>query len=305
MFVLPSILIGIILAFPSLWAIYKYGFQQTEKNGFYPVPSFLAFLQALGVGIFIPLLSSIMPIRSAMKMGLGESLDYTRSKTKAVDVQILDPSKRNISSLIVFGILAVLYGVSVYVLLPLSLLSFNLGLLLGIFFVILLSLILGLTLVAINFQHLLEVLIVYTLLIWEKKSMRLLILKNLTAHKERNRMTALIYALSIGFLIYLVVSYGIEIQILQAKQQKDEGAPLAVNLSNGWLPSLYEKLLADNKDKIDAFSYTTYAFSRFKNKKIDKTHASNYSRISSKKLTLWGVTPDHYKATFNTYWEIT
>lgn len=92
-----------------------------------------------------------MPIRSAMKMGLGESLDYTRSKTKAVDVQILDPSKRNVSSLIIFGVLAVVYGVSVYVLLPLSLLSFNFGLLLSIFFVILLSLILGLTLVAINF----------------------------------------------------------------------------------------------------------------------------------------------------------
>lgn len=44
MFVLPSIVLGMIFAFPSLWAIYKYGFEQTEKNGFYPVPSFLAFL---------------------------------------------------------------------------------------------------------------------------------------------------------------------------------------------------------------------------------------------------------------------
>lgn len=114
------------------------------------MPSILAFFEAFAVGLFIPILSSVIPIRSAMKMGLGESLDYSRSKTKAVNVQILDPSKKNNTTIITFGIFAVLYGVSIYILLPLSLLSFDLGLMLGIFFAILLFMMLGLTMLSIN-----------------------------------------------------------------------------------------------------------------------------------------------------------
>jgi hypothetical protein len=52
---------------------------------------------------------------------------------------------------------------------------------------------------------------VHVLLVWEKNSMKKLVLKNLMAHKERNKLTALIYSLAIAFLIFLIVSYNIEI----------------------------------------------------------------------------------------------
>lgn len=48
-------------------------------------------------------------------------------------------------------------------------------------------------------------------LFWEKKSMKLMITNNLKAHKIRNRHTALIYALALGFIIFLVVAYKLEI----------------------------------------------------------------------------------------------
>jgi hypothetical protein len=131
-----------------------------------------------------------------------------------LDVKILDPKQSSNTTQIVFGLLAVIYGVSVYVLLPLSLLEFNFGLLLRIFFFILLGLMFGLALLASNVQRLLEMLLVYTVLAWEKSSMKRLVLKNLTAHKERNKLTGLIYSLSIAFLIFLIVSYNIEVQVI-------------------------------------------------------------------------------------------
>jgi hypothetical protein len=41
--------------------------------------------------------------------------------------------------------------------------------------------------------------------------MRRLVLKNLTAHKMRNKMTSLIFSLAIGFIVFLIVSYKLQI----------------------------------------------------------------------------------------------
>ena len=40
---------------------------------------------------------------------------------------------------------------------------------------------------------------------WEKRSMNILIRKNLTAHKKRNNLTAIIYSLSIGTVIFVLM----------------------------------------------------------------------------------------------------
>ena len=67
--------------------------------------------------------------------------------------------------------------------LPQALLAENAGLILEIFFMILIGLILGLTLLTANLRGPLETLIVYMLFFWERKSMRALLKKNLIAHK--------------------------------------------------------------------------------------------------------------------------
>lgn len=41
--------------------------------------------------------------------------------------------------------------------------------------------------------------------------MRLLVLKNLTAHKLRNKMTSIIFSLALGFIVFLIVSYNLQI----------------------------------------------------------------------------------------------
>ncbi len=85
-----------------------------------------------------------------------------------------------------FGFVTILYGVSIFFVLPYSLLQLNFTLLLGIFFAILLGMIFGLTLISYNFQYMFEYFVVKILLCWERKSMKLMILKNLIAHKQKN-----------------------------------------------------------------------------------------------------------------------
>lgn len=132
----------------------------------------------------------------------------------------------NVVPYLMFGTLAIVYGASIYYVLPWSLLSMDLGMILRVFFCILLGMLLGLCLMAINVQRLLEILLTYVFLFWEKKSMKLMVLNNLMAHKMRNRLTALIYSLALGFIIFLIVAYKLEIDQFEQNEVKKIGAPL-------------------------------------------------------------------------------
>jgi hypothetical protein len=92
---------------------------------------------------------------------------------------------------LIIGVHALLFGVVVYYLMPLALISMNFGLLLQVFFIILIALFIGLTMLAINMQRLTESLLasVFFLLLmpFESTSMSKLVKNNLRAHLLRNR----------------------------------------------------------------------------------------------------------------------
>ena len=127
-------------------------------------------------------------------------------------VEILDQDKQNMTSYILFGVVAVVYGLSIYYFLPLAMLSFNFALILRIFFFILVGMLFGLSLLAFNLQRGLEIILTHIFLFYEDKSMKLMVLKNLTAHKVRNKMTSIIYSIALGFIIFLIVSYNLQIK---------------------------------------------------------------------------------------------
>ena len=127
------------------------------------------------------MVAAIIPVHTAISKQLGESLNTERSRVSGIVIDIKEGEDN--SPMLLFGAICVIYGMSVYYFLPYALLNGNFGLLLGIFFAILLGMIFGLTMIAYNFQRLLEVLLVNVFLCCETKSMRLLILSNLTAHK--------------------------------------------------------------------------------------------------------------------------
>lgn len=183
MFVLPSIILGFILSIPCILLIWVMLF--TGTPGFQPsiVPSLSASLQALAIGLLIPTLSAIIPIRRAISKSLTDSLTTQRSKLSGVVVTVTDNKSKNTGPFLTFGTVAVLFGISIYYVLPLGLITQRLGLILTIFLVILLGMMTGLTLFASNLQGFIEVALVYVFLFWEKKSMRTLLRKNLNAHK--------------------------------------------------------------------------------------------------------------------------
>jgi len=142
-----------------------------------------------------------------MEKNLAESLSSTRSKTKGqiVEIESVDSFKAKVPYL-VLGFLGSLYGIAIYYVLPTAVISLNLGLMLSIFFSILLGMILGLTLIAFNLQRIVELVFIQLLLFFEIKSMKILIGKNLSAHRETNKMTSIIFSLTLGCIIFIVVA---------------------------------------------------------------------------------------------------
>ena len=90
----------------------------------------MAFLSAFSVGIFIPLLSAIIPVMRVLGQNLNDALNYERNRVKSIYIEILNKNKTNVVPQLLFGIISVGYGFAIYYLLPLSMLSLNLGMIL-------------------------------------------------------------------------------------------------------------------------------------------------------------------------------
>jgi hypothetical protein len=89
-----------------------------------------------------------------------------------------------------------------------------------IFLFILFGIIFGLTVIALKQQRTIETLFTHLFLFFEKKAMRTMVIKNLVANRDRNKMTAIVYSLGLGFIIFLNVAQNTQIQTLRLHSAK-------------------------------------------------------------------------------------
>ena len=258
MFVIPSVIIGFTLSVPCIWFIYSMLF--TEDLGFRQsiMPGWYASIQALLIGIFIPILSSIIPIKRAMSKNLLDSLNTQRAKNTGVVITFTENSTKNIVPYVIFGTITVLFGISIYYFLPLSLLTQNIGMILAIFITILLGMMFGLTLFVTNLQGILEIMLVYIFFFWERQSMRILLRKNLASHKPRNFLTSIIYLLTLGCIIFLLVTASLQIQSITSMNTATstdlilDGSYYSIN------PIMTDPILIKYKNEIKDFGYVAF-----------------------------------------------
>ena len=151
MFVIPSVICGFVFSIPCIMGVWHLLY--SEQSGIKPsiFPGLFASLQALALGVFIPTLSSIIPVKRAIQKPLIDSLNTQRSKNSGVLVTITNNESKNTVPYLLFGTVTVCFGISIYYVMPLALISQSLGLILIIFLIILLGMMTGLTLFASNF----------------------------------------------------------------------------------------------------------------------------------------------------------
>ena len=121
----------------------------------------------------------------------------------------------------------------------------------------------------------------------------MLILKNLTAHKLRNKMTSIIYSLALGFIIFLIVSYNLQLQTAIAVEQKEEGSTIQISTVGLQVlkPGYIENTLKEFYDNIEAFSYLTHEVERWNSNGISSATVSDRARLNEKEMQVVGVSP--------------
>ena len=167
-------------------------------------------------------------------MNLTEALDVNRGKSSGVLISFIDSRTKDLVPYLLLGSVSVVFGIAIYYGLPISLLELNFGLILKIFFLILMGLLLGLVLITINMQSFLELVLMHVFLFWESASMKALLKKNMTAHKRKNKLTAIIYALTLGCIIFLLTSANLQIQTIN-QLEVSQGVDILIQNHGGTL----------------------------------------------------------------------
>ena len=150
MFVLPAVILGFVGSIPLMYLLYDNLF--TEDLGFEVTlfPETKAIIQALCLGLLIPTISAIFPIRRALSMNLNDSLSPHRSKSTGILIRFVQGDWESMLTYVLFGAISVLFGISIYYYLPMALYREDYQMMFSIFFIILLGMLTGLTILAMN-----------------------------------------------------------------------------------------------------------------------------------------------------------
>ncbi|EGC33767.1 hypothetical protein DICPUDRAFT_56279 [Dictyostelium purpureum] len=269
-----------------------------------PIPTRLtgeSILLATALGIIIPIASAIFPIRSALGKNLHDSLDVKHSKTMAVQISIERSEDNNFSSgVALIGLILSVFGFGIYYVFPLSLLSFNLTLLLNMFFMLLIAMLLGLVSLALNVEQIIERLVVYLFLFWEKQAIKSIIVKNLVAHKLRNRKTAIMYAVSLSFIIFVNVSYSMQQSSMNYEVQQSYGSYLTIKSKESFFTQedtyLIDSFLNQMNPEIADYAWVTSSYSII-TQTYQSSQITNLGHIYSDNTNLYAVSPNFFTTT--------
>lgn len=126
-----------------------------------------------------------------------------------------------------------------------------------------------------------------------------MVLKNLTAHRMRNKMTSIIYSIALGFIIFLIVSY--QLQLKSTALQKLAGTGVYLQYHSGNQNSIkneyFDPIFKRNTDIISQFSYIPPDAKNINEAQINKFSSTDKAKIEKISTNVYGVQPNIFEAT--------
>eukprot|EP00916_Digyalum_oweni_P025441 GHVL01041905.1.p1 GENE.GHVL01041905.1~~GHVL01041905.1.p1 ORF type:complete len:969 (-),score=130.10 GHVL01041905.1:1082-3988(-) len=296
LFVIPALIIG-LLGSIGLNVVVNNFFRNSTNIPIENRPSWQGYILALCVGLLMPIFSSIYPITAALKSQIRDALDVHRPKAKVVAVTIERASERPISAALLVGsIIMSVYGFSIYYLVPLALFTNNLTLFFYIFLIIIISFLIGLVFLSLNIEPFLEYAFVYLLYFWESCAIRNLVLNNLAAHRRRNQKTTVMYSISLGFIIFLMTSYDLQVQSGRIETLRRQGSKLTLSFASSYT-ALVTQLERDKEFVQDWTIFTDSIDDQPSSATSVSLIVFNIGRLFSYPCFPRGVPPNFYETT--------
>ncbi|KAJ9446369.1 FtsX domain-containing protein [Diplonema papillatum] len=279
-FAVPGVCIAMILAFSANIVLEE---AISSFSGF--SPEYLdwhvtAIVVPIVIGICIPLLANVIPIRRAMGHSLRDALDISHQESAETSVSV-----RKLESLglelwqTLLAIFMVVAGFIVYYMMPYSFIFNDLPLFFLLLLIILMAMLFGLCMVSASLQSVLETAVLSCLLWGKDRVLRSLISKNLAGHRSRSSRTYMMFTISTASIIFGGVVFTLQANSIISNIEVLAGADVQA-YALGFYPLnktdiddfMREEKLRPSTPLVD-WTYTTYGLNEYE--QFDRTVASN------------------------------
>ena len=299
-FSIPAFIIALIFSFIILNRINEVIKEELNTDLNISI-TFDSFILAFLLNFLAPIISAIFPIRNILKKNIATSINTMLNKTQGIKIEVISLRKKELTSLIIFGLITFIYGASIYYFLPLSLISMNFGMIGGIFLWILFGILLGFILLSRNVESLLQKFLTYTILFFTRSYTKLLIFKNLAAHKIKNKTTSLMFSLSVGIFIMTSVGFDLILQSTKNMILMLNGSEVIVYSEDSYFipEEIHESMMELYNNKlIESFAlYTIY----LNNICLDSNfYILNYGKTVTSNYNLLAISSGYFSSTTKT-----
>jgi hypothetical protein len=214
-FALPGIVVGVCIA-AALYLIAKKVISDVAGVDTSNTMPESAWLLGLSIGLVIPAVANVVPIRRALSSQLRDAIDLYHQTFSDVKVTVVYLAKLGLSTWqLSLAVLMVLVGLTTYYIVPLSFITRNFGMFLGILTAVLLGMLLGLSMVAQSLQSFTERVVVWALIWGKDRRLATVVKKNLSGHENRNRKTAYMVSIAVAFLIFAGAMFSLQSRSIQ------------------------------------------------------------------------------------------
>eukprot|EP00741_Cyanophora_paradoxa_P007415 tig00001128_g7174.t1 len=209
-FALPGVALGLLAAFlltiPTVRVI--------ENVFSYSIPFNLeqpAVTYGVVLGLLMPLLANVGPIRRALSRTLRDALDIYHQSFSEVTVRMMRLEELGLSLLqTAVAVLLIVIGFVVYYLIPYAFTFGDLPLFFTLLIFILLGMLAGLAMASLAVQPRLERLVLLCILWGPERRFGTLVRKNLAAHRNRSTKTAAMFTVSIAFIVFAGAMFSLQ-----------------------------------------------------------------------------------------------
>eukprot|EP00301_Raphidiophrys_heterophryoidea_P020406 c5107_g1_i1.p1 GENE.c5107_g1_i1~~c5107_g1_i1.p1 ORF type:complete len:1182 (-),score=262.23 c5107_g1_i1:244-3789(-) len=268
-------------------------------------------LLGLCLGLVIPFAANIVPIRQAISGTLRDALDVSHQSFSETRVKIERLERLNMRpSEIAFSLACLFIGFLSYYMFPFAMLYQMWDLAFAILTVIIITMVLGLAVIAAALQAQMEAGVCFLIVRFKDAHLRPLVQRNLVSHRKRTYKTAIMVTLSFAFLVFasalrisqfsmitdtLRVFYGSDIRITSLSTTSPLDRPA--------LAKILDREKALPHSIVKDYSFATYSL--LLTDTVSDTRETNLGQYPSADVDVVGVEANILSVVDLTYFSIT
>jgi ABC-type antimicrobial peptide transport system permease subunit len=302
----PGIVLGLFLAFllNTVVSYYAADYTGTEIDvalGWTPV------LVGISLGLLMPIIANIAPIRRALSRTLRDALDVYHQKFNETVVKIVRLEEMGVSvEQTVWSVMMIIFGFGLLYVVPFAFRYQYWGIFLGLINATLLGMVLGLATVASILQGKIEKLMLHALMWRGARRLKVVVRKALSAHKDRNRKTALMFTTAVAFVIFAAAIFQIQTVSVGDNIRLLSGSDIFIQ-SLEYTQPLDEDAMRDFLDthKKDPNSgivdFTFFSFKMYYLPGVTATYVSNIAGTPDGSVDIHGVEENMLSSSYDQY----